>query len=446
VSEEGRHGGLAEEAVRRPGPDQRRERGPAQGPAVDPEPLALWEGFGVEIEYAIVDAASLDVRAVADRLLAAVSGEEGASEVERGPIAWSNELALHVIEFKTNGPAESLHGLAGRFQREVDEAGEHLARLGARLLPGGMHPWMDPAAELSLWPHEYNEVYRAFDRIFGCGGHGWANLQSTHLNLPFRGDQQFFRLHEAVRLVLPLVPALAASSPFLDGRRGPALDNRLVAYQGNARRVPSVTGRVVPERVRTRLEYRQRILETIYRDLAPLDPEGVLRHEWVNARGAIARFARGSVEIRVVDAQECPAADLAVVAALVGAVRHLADGVLRDPEAGGEVDSAELAALLDATIREGERAQVASPSYRALLGMEAGGTPTAGEVWRHLVEAGVGSWEGAEEWRGPLDVILEEGPLARRLLAAAGESPDRRRLREVYGALADCVADGEMFR
>ena len=410
------------------------------------EPLGLWQGFGVELEYAIVDAATLDVRPIADRLLASVSDEEGASEVERGPIAWSNELALHVIELKTNGPAESLSGLAQRFQGEVDEAGEHLARLGARLLPGGMHPWMDPATELRLWPHEYNEVYRTFDRIFGCAGHGWANLQSTHVNLPFRGDDEFFRLHEAIRLVLPLVPALAAASPFLDGGRGAALDNRLAAYRDNARRVPSVTGRVVPERVHTRLEYRHRILETIYKDLAPLDAEGILHHEWVNARGAIARFGRGSIEIRLIDAQESPAADLAVVAAVVGAVRYLAEGVLGDAEAGAQVGTGELAELLDATIRDGERAVVTSLPYRALLGMEGARPPSAGEVWRHLVEVGVGTWEGAAEWRHALEVILGEGPLARRLLTAAGEAPDRAGLERVYRRLADAISAGETFR
>lgn len=441
-------GGREDEEVRVP-------TGPASAPdpfqrvaeaPYPPEPLGLWEGFGVEIEHMIVDAATLDVRPVADQLLSSVSAEEGASDVQRGPLAWSNELALHVLEMKTDGPAGSLSGLAERFQRDVEEADEHLARLGACLLPGGMHPWMDPARELRIWPHEYTEVYRTFDRIFGCAGHGWANLQSTHVNLPFRGDGEFFRLHEAVRMVLPLIPALAASSPVLDGGPGSALDNRLVAYMGNARRVPSVTGDVVPERVRSRAEYRREILERIYRDLAPLDPEGVLRHEWVNARGAIARFGRGSVEIRVIDTQECPLADLAVVAAVVGAVRFLAEGPLRDPEAAADVRGESLAGVLQGTTQDGERARVEPLAYRAVLGMESPDVPTAGEVWRHLVEVGVGTWPGAHEWATPLELILEEGPLARRILRALGEWRGRERLEPLYRRLAHCLARGELFR
>jgi gamma-glutamyl:cysteine ligase YbdK (ATP-grasp superfamily) len=410
-------------------------------------PYGLWEVVGVEIEYMIVDGATLDVRPIADLLIAAASGEEGAADVDRGPIAWSNELALHVLEFKTNGPAPGFGGLVGPFQRSIDEANHHLAALGARLLPGGMHPWMDPAREHRLWPHEYNEVYRAFDRIFGTSGHGWSNLQSTHINLPFRGEDEFFRLHEAIRLVLPLIPALTASSPVLDGARGAALDNRLLAYRGNARRVPSVTGRVVPERVADTHAYRRDVLGAIYHDMAELDPEGVLRHEWVNARGATLRMERGAIEIRVIDAQECAVADVGVAAAVTHAVRFLAEGPLAHH--APEIDQDTLVDVLEGTIWQGERAYVESLEYRAVLGMESAEAPTTGDVWRHLVEVGAATDPAAEEWGAALDTILEEGPLARRILAClpvGGSAGDEReRLRVVYGRLADCLARGEVF-
>ena len=77
----------------------------------------------------------------------------------------------------------------------------------ARLLPTAMHPWMDPDRDLRLWPHEASAVYEAFNRIFSCRGHGWANLQSAHINLPFANDEEFGRLHAAIRAVLPIIPA-----------------------------------------------------------------------------------------------------------------------------------------------------------------------------------------------------------------------------------------------
>ena len=179
--------------------------------------LGLFEGFGIEIEYAIVDAASLDVRPIADALLAAEAGEL-TGDVLRGRMAWSNELARHVIEVKTTEPEPGLAGLAELFAGEVRRVESRLAPLGARLMPTGMHPWMDPAREFAVWPHGERTIYDAFDRIFDCRGHGWANLQSAHLNLPFDGDDEFGRLHGAIRALLPLLPALAASSPFVEGR------------------------------------------------------------------------------------------------------------------------------------------------------------------------------------------------------------------------------------
>ena len=68
--------------------------------------------FGVELEYMIVDARSLDVLPVTDRVLYAVAGEY-LSEFELGSISWSNELALHLIELKTGRPAVRLESQPG---------------------------------------------------------------------------------------------------------------------------------------------------------------------------------------------------------------------------------------------------------------------------------------------------------------------------------------------
>ncbi len=402
----------------------------------------LFEAYGVEIEAMIVDADTLHVRPIADDLMAAVAGSPQ-SEIELGALAWSNELTLHVLELKTNGPAPTLRGLAAAFHESELRAVRELAALGARLMPGAMHPWMDPATETELWPHEYTEVYHTFDRIFGCAGHGWANLQSTHLNLPFSGDEEFGRLHAAIRLALPLIPALSAASPFWDGRRGPALDGRLLAYRDNARRIPSVTGLVVPEPAFTRPQYEAEILGRIYADLAPHDPAGVLRHEWANARGAIARFDRGTIEVRVIDAQECPSADLAVVAAITSLVQALAVGALAERDAVADPSTEELAAVLEGTMTLGERAEVRAPGLLRTLGL-ADEPTAAGRVWSALLDRFPPD-DPDREWTRALEAILERGPLARRLLRAAGEEPDRERLRGVYLGLCESLEADRTF-
>jgi len=301
---------------------------------------------------------------------------------------------------------------------------------------------MDPHRELRLWPHDSDEIYRAFDRIFDCRGHGWANLQSAHVNLPFAGDDEFGRLHAAVRLVLPILPALAASSPLADGRPSGLADTRLDVYRANARRVPSVTARVIPEAVYTRHAYETEVLQRIYDDMRPLDPDGILRHEWVNARGAIARFDRMAIEIRLLDVQECPQADLAVAAAAIGAVR-----LLVEERWGGRVSQQAwavepLAAILEQTAREGDAAVIRNVAYLEALGVP-GPACRAGELWLHLIDAAGGHADAAAAaWR---DLYATEGCLARRILAASGTDPDRARLTDVYARLAGCLRAGEPF-
>ncbi|MCC6660781.1 MAG: glutamate--cysteine ligase [Phycisphaerales bacterium] len=416
-------------------------------------PYGLFEVVGIELEYMIVDAATLDVLPVVDRVLEERGGASArdSGEVGVGGVTWSNELVLHVVEFKSTEPMRAVD--AGVFQDSVGWVEGVLAGLPerGRMLPTGMHPWMDPSREMRLWPHDNGEVYRAFDRVFDCRGHGWANLQSVHMNLPFRDDAradgEFGRLHAAVRLLLPIMPALAASSPVMDGRVTGTLDNRMAVYKGNARRVPAVGGRVIPEAVFTRADYEREILGRIYADMRGLDPDGVLRHEWCNARGAIARFGRGSIEVRVLDVQECPAADMAIAGAVLGALRALTEerwGSLGDQQAW-EVEP--LAAILDATIRDGERAMIENAEYLRAFGWGRGAC-AAGELWRHLARQ-TGALGGA--YARELSILLDRGPLARRILEDVGSEPSRsgevprELLREVYGRLADCLRDGRMF-
>ncbi|MBL0927913.1 MAG: glutamate--cysteine ligase [Phycisphaerales bacterium] len=416
----------------------------------------LFEVFGVEIEYMIVDRETLSVRPIADQLLRMASGDDSGDH-DAGAITWSNELTRHLVELKTTAPVPGFAGLAGHFQAQVSRINQMLASMPrpARLLGTGMHPWMDPDRELQLWPHENREIYQTYDRIFGCRGHGWANLQAVHLNLPFSGDDEFAALHAAVRLVLPVLPALAASTPYFNpSGAGPAatglLDNRLEVYRTNSRRVPSAVGRVIPEPVFSRQAYEREILGRIYADLAPLDPEGVIRHEFANARGAIARFGRGSIEIRVLDAQECPAADVAVAAAVAAVVRAVARERFQDLDAQMRWAVDPLEKIFLATLKDADEAVIDNREYLQALGYRSGVRATAGELWRHLIETTVKpTWGMNAAFLAPLEVIASAGPLARRIVRAVGtapgSAPDSAALREVYGRLADCLGEGRLF-
>ena len=401
--------------------------------------LHAFAGYGIELEYMIVERQTLSVMPIADALLHTQAG--AGTEVEHGRFGWSNELALHLVEIKNVRPDPALDPLAAGFQAEVDAINRRLLPLGARLMPTGMHPWMSPLAETRLWPHEQAAIYQAYDRVFDCRQHGQANLQSMQVNLPFAGDDEFARLHAAVRLVLPILPALAASSPLADGRPGGALDTRMAAYGSAVQRVPSAIGQLIPDTVASQADYVHQILEPLYRDIAPFDLEGVLQHEWLNARGAIPRFERNAIEIRVIDMQECPQADLAIAAAAIAVVRALYDARWSPLALQQAIGTEDLANILHACVRDADQAAIDDTGYLGLLGVS-DRQCQAGALWRTLIES---TLDSTTPWREPLRVMLEQGPLARRILRAVGPRCTDLRLKLVYRILCDCLQTGRMF-
>ena len=394
----------------------------------------------------VVDADSFDVKPVVAELLRAASGGIDASDVARGAATWSNELVAHVVELKTTEPATSLAGLAALFQRQVAEIERLLEPLGARLLPGAMHSWMNPLTETRLWSGDCGDVYAAYDRVFDCRGHGWSNLQSVHLNLPFDGDEEFGRLHAAIRLVLPLLPAIAASSPIFDGRESGLLDSRLDFYRRNSSRIPSLTADVVPERAFSFADYDRLIFRRIYADISPFDPEGVLQDEFLNSRGAIARFSRGSIEIRVLDAQECPLADIAICALATSVIESLVAERWASTAAQMAWETAPLVEIFDAAVRHGDQSRIENHAFLELFGWPGECPCLAGELWAYLIEDARERLPGrGAEWSSAFATLSQAGPLARRILKATGKNPSRERLRASLARLAECLSRGEMF-
>lgn len=402
--------------------------------------LPAFSGYGIELEYMIVDRQTLSVRPVADALLSKLAGTP-VPEFKRGRLAWSNELVLHLLELKNANPDPAIEPLTAAFQSEIQDINRHLEAMGAELMPGAMHPWMDPLLETRLWPGENAAIYSAYDRVFDCKSHGWANLQSMHVNLPFADDSEFARLHAASRLLLPVLPALAASSPIAEGRDTRYLDFRMEAYRKHPLRIPSVIGRVIPEALASRAEHEQ-VLARMYQDIAPFDSEGVLQHEWLNARGAIPRFDRHAIEIRVIDLQECPQADLSIAAITTDTVHALYEAQWAPLAEQQAIATDALAEVMLSCIRDAEQAVIMDAAYLRLLGFP-GRRCEARELWWHLVEAMPPAHRQA--WQGGLDIMLEHGPLARRILRAVGRDFRRGSLQSVYRELCRCLEEGRMF-
>ncbi len=404
-------------------------------------PLHLFEGYGIELEYMIVDRETLSILPITDQLIYSIAGSFE-SEIERGALCWSNELVLHVVELKTNGPISSLNGIDQVFQSHIQEINQRLAQWGARLMPTAMHPWMNPEKDTRLWPHDYNVVYESYNRIFGCQGHGWSNLQSVHLNLPFANDEEFGRLHAAIRLLLPLLPALGASSPLVECQRTDFLDNRMEFYRTNSKRIPSITGQIIPEPVFSRDEYERQIFQPMFENIAPLDPNGILQHEWLNARGAIARFDRNAIEIRVLDIQECPQADVSIVSIAASALQALIAEQWSSLEEQKRISTDTLATLFNETIRKAESTPIQNAEYLQRFGLHGKETCTAGELWNYILDRIPNSNTAIYD---PIRTILQKGSLANRIVQRLDGDLSRKSLSEVYRQLSECLEYGTQF-
>ena len=409
----------------------------------DSPSFSLFEVFGVEIEYAVVRRDTLAVDPSADRLLAALGGSPD-SHPAVGNVEADNELAAHVLELKCKEPARDLATQARDFAAYVKFANQALAQWGCRLMPGGMHPFMDPSRESKIWPHEDNGIYESYDRVFGVRGHGWFNIQSTHLNLPFSGDAEFSRLHNAISLLLPMLPAIGASSPVHDGAHHGWLDGRLSHYVGNQRRLPSIIGEIVPEPVGSEEEYREKILAPMFRDIAPLDSQGIMQEEWLNSRAAIARFDRDTIEIRCLDTQERTTADLAICHWTVAMLRRLMGQGEDLLSVHRKVPAGLLRSLFLETAKRGMAATLPREFPFAAFGLDA--QPTAGAFLKALTAQSIPESRATpsdEVFLPAIRLILDEGSLAERILRAA---PEPACYLEVWSGLCDCLERDEAFR
>lgn len=401
----------------------------------------LFEVFGIELEYMLVDNSTLKVAPIVDELICAKTGEI-TSDVDNGKIEWSNELVAHVVELKTNGPTADLEDLDDLFAKNVTEINTILEGLNARLWPTASHPLMHPGSEMKLWQHSYSKIYALYNRIFDCRGHGWSNVQSMHINLPFFDDAEFEKLHAAVRILLPIIPSLSASSPIFEGEDTGYKDARMQVYKTNQKEIPQMTGKVIPEQVFNKADYYESIFEPINSAIKPFDIENILDHHFLNSRGAIARFDRNAIEIRVIDLQECPKADVAIAVLIIEVLKLLVSEELvslADQKSWNEND---LFAIFNEVIKDAEQTKISNKLYLNLFDIEH--TSTAGEIWAKLYERVKD--EISQKHKQTIEFLLHNGSLSSRILKSLNGDLSRERLNETYVHLGDCLAQNKLFQ
>lgn len=401
----------------------------------------LFEVVGIELEYMLVKKSDFKVNPVVDELFIRKNGEI-TSDISNGEIEWSNELVAHVVEIKTNGPTADLGGLDQKFHQNIREINKSLESLDSELLPSAAHPLMDPKTETQLWKHHYSKIYSLYNRIFDCSGHGWSNVQSMHINLPFFDDQEFEKLHAAIRILLPIIPGLSASSPVLEGNYFGKKDARMHFYKTNQKEIPQMTGKVIPEQIFNKKDYQEKIFTPISDAIKPFDTEKILDKHFLNSRGAIARFDRNAIEIRVIDVQENPAADIAIASLIIEVLKLLVSEELVSLEDQKSWHEDDLFEIFDDVIENAENTLISDKRYLAIFDIQK--ETDVKTIWKTLYEK---VKEGmTQDHQKHVEFILQNGSLSTRILKSLRNDFSEANIKKTYRKLAACLQNNRMFR
>ena len=261
---------------------------------------------GLEEEFQILDAQTLDLipryqqltdaAAESDPVLrAAITGELISSEIE-------------IVSGRGECLADALVRQRERRRRLFALVHGH----GLELAATGTHPWADYRTQEIIDTEHYRRVEDGLRYV------AWRNNTfSLHVHVGIRDLDRAIGVCDRLRSVLPLLLAVSASSPFLDGRDSGLHSARTQSFTRNFPRCG------VPDAFGGWPAYREYI-EFLVRTRSIVEFTQV----WWSVR---PHFAFGTVEVRICDAQptamESEGLASLIVACVAQAARDLDEGV-----------------------------------------------------------------------------------------------------------------------
>jgi carboxylate-amine ligase len=274
--------------------------------AVDTFAQSIDLTVGIEEEFAILEPATLDLVPRFEQLRASAG--------ERDPLlaeGITGELISSEIEI-VSGRGENLSDALAR-QRERRRrlfalAGEESAALGAT----GTHPWADYREQPIIDTEHYRRVEQGLKYV------AWRNNTfSLHVHVGISDIDRAVRVCDRLRPLLPLLLAVSANSPYLDGRDSGLHSARTQSFTRNFPRCG------IPDPFGGWAAYRQYI-EFLLRTSSIVEFTQV----WWSVR---PHFEFGTVEVRICDAQssasESEALTGLIVACVAQAARDIDEGV-----------------------------------------------------------------------------------------------------------------------
>ncbi|HMD57842.1 MAG TPA: YbdK family carboxylate-amine ligase [Solirubrobacteraceae bacterium] len=256
---------------------------------------------GVEEEFSILDPETLELQPRFEELAAAAAGDEVLREAVAG------ELISSEIEI-ISGVGADLHDALARQRERRRRLFSLAAAKSVALGATGTHPWADYRTQPIIDTEHYRRVEEGLKYV------AWRNNTfSLHVHLGVNGIDRAVRVCDRLRPVLPLLLAISANSPFLDGRDSGLHSARTQSFTKSFPRcgIPDAFGGW-----RAYREYIEFLLTT--RSIVEFT------QVWWSVR---PHFSFGTVELRICDAQATAQESEALAALMVACAAQAARDV-----------------------------------------------------------------------------------------------------------------------
>jgi carboxylate-amine ligase len=265
---------------------------------------------GVEEEFSILHPQTLELEPRFEQLRAAAASDE--------------VLNQHITGELISSEIEIISGVGVDLQDALSRQHERRRRLfalaaaqGVTLGATGTHPWADYREQAIIDTEHYRRVEEELKYV------AWRNNTfSLHVHLGVRDLDRAVRVCDRLRPVLPLLLAISANSPYLDGRDSGLQSARTQSFTKSFPRCG------IPDAFGGWAAYRAYI-ELLVRTGSIVEFTQV----WWSVR---PHFSFGTVEVRICDvqasAQESDALASLIAACIAQAARDLDEGVpFEDP-------------------------------------------------------------------------------------------------------------------
>ena len=259
---------------------------------------------GIEEEFALLDPTELGLVQRFEELRDAAGSDAVLAESIAGELISSE---IEIRSGRCNDLAAAIAAQRDRRRRLFSLAAE----LGVSLGATGTHPWADYREQHIIDTEHYRRVEQGLKYV------AWRNNAfSMHVHVGIRGAERAVETCDRLRGVLPLLLAISANSPFLDGRDSGLHSARTQIFTKSFPRCG------VPDAYGTWDTF------TDYVDfLARTDSIVEYTQLWWSIR---PHFTFGTVEVRICDAQATAAESEALAGLIVACVAQAA----RDTDAG----------------------------------------------------------------------------------------------------------------